>query len=548
MPRPAPEQLYGEAHDTPGFGPDQASNFTTSVVAPLDVQAAPTQATMLARALGHAVDVATPALEMQARQQGSADEAQGEADAATGNVAPNNLASGYAVGVTRVKTQQTAIQAASAARQFYASNPTMPLQDSTAADGTVTKGLISNIDNIFRQSFPDGEETNPEQARVMAPILTHTIQEIAGAKNQATIRQSQQTAEDNASALVMSDVQTGSQAFNVPEQLDTLTKVYGGDKGAARDALVHAIGEAAVSTGKPDVIAKLLPQGIDFGGGAGLTPDNQAYLDSATSRATSAQQKNNETDLSKSEMNIVQYAANGHDPKAMLDEYAQKPGASWQFYRSTLDWFRNQQNQADGNDAPKPADAFQLQSDVYTGKVTSPAQVQQWVQARGYSGDAALQLMNKAVSALSETQRTNQDDPNYKATREYLDQQYTNLDPMTRDWTSVAAKQQHANVMQSYVQTYNQLVSQGKASADAATQASAQVQQQYGAPLSTQKAPSRAPQSPQEQAAFIRNRSNLNPSALTAAGLNGSTIKQLRDRNLISSDEANAAAAALLNH
>ena len=117
MPRPADEQLYGAAHDTPGYGPDQASTFTTSVVAPLDVQAAPQQAMMLAKALGHAVDVATPELEQQARQQGSADEAQGEAAAATGTVDPNNLAQGYAVGVTKVKTQNTALQAADAAKR-----------------------------------------------------------------------------------------------------------------------------------------------------------------------------------------------------------------------------------------------------------------------------------------------------------------------------------------------------------------------------------------------------------------------------------------------
>jgi len=535
MPRPADEQLYGEAHDTPGFGPDQASNFTTSVVAPLDVKAAPTQALMLAKALGHAVDIATPALEQQARQEGSADEAAGEGAAATGNIDPNNTAQGYAIGVTRVQTQQTAIQAANAARQFYANNQTMPLQDSTDADGNVTKGLISNVDDIFRQHFPDGEEKNPEQSRVMAPILTHTIQEIAGAKNQATIRQSQQAAEDNASALLMSDVQTGSQAFNVPEQ---------GDKGAARDAVVHAIGEAAVSTGKPEVIDQLLPKGIDFGGGAGLTPENQSYLDTATQRATAAQQRNQSGALAQSEMNITKYVMAGHDPSAMLEDYSKLPGAQWTFYRSTMEMY---QNQGKGDEKPPPAASFDLQSAVYTGDITSASQAQQWVTAHGYKGDAAVQLLGKAVSALGETQRTTADDPNYKATNQYLDQQYRNLNPMT-PWDSVAAKQQHANVMQAYVQTYNQLVGQGKAPADAAAQASAQAQEKYGPPLSEAKPTPKAPQSPQDQAAFVRNRSNLTPSALTAAGLNGSTIKSLRDRNLISSDEANAAAAALLNH
>src|ERR1700733_9198341 len=251
MPRPADEQLYGSAHDTPGYGPDQASNFTTSVVAPLDVQAAPTQAMMLAKALGHAVDVANPELEQQARQQGAADVASGEADAALGNVDPNNTARGYAVGVTKIQTQATAVQAANAAKQFYAASPTMPMNDSTDENGNKVPGLISSIDNIFRQHFPDGQETNPEQAKEMSPILTNTISEIAGAKNVATIRQNQQQAEDNASALILHDVQTPgvSPAFNLQDQLATLTQVYGGDKSAARDAVVHAIGEAAAPTG-----------------------------------------------------------------------------------------------------------------------------------------------------------------------------------------------------------------------------------------------------------------------------------------------------------
>jgi flagellar biosynthesis chaperone FliJ len=547
MPRPSDEQLYGSAHDTPGYGPDQASNFTTSVVAPLDVQAAPTQAMALAKALGHAVDVATPELAQQARQQGAADEASGEAAAALGNVDPNNTAQGYAVGVTKIQTQTTAVQAANAAKQFYAANPTMPMNDSTDENGNKVPGLISSIDNIFRQHFPDGQETNPEQAKVMAPILTNTISEIAGAKNVATIRQNQQQAEDTASALLMHDAQNpGSQAFNVQDQLATLTQVYGGDRSAARDSLVHAIGEAAVHTGQPDIINHLLPTDVDFGGGAGLTPANQSYIDTATQRATAKQQQNQGNAAGQSEMNIVQQVSKGKDPTAMLDQYATLPGASPSFYRQMTDWYRSSSTKAD--DKAPPAASFDLQSAVYTGQVTSAAQAQQWVSAKGYKGQAAVDLMGHAVSALSETQKTNADDPNYKATSEYLSSQYTNLDPLTRDWTSVQAKQQHANVMQTFVQSYNQAVSQNKSPADAAASASAQAQQQWGAPMSEQKSVQKVPQTPQDQAAFLRNRGNLTPSALSAAGLNGSTIKQLRDRNLISSDEASAAASALLNH
>jgi hypothetical protein len=546
MPRPSDEQLYGSAHDTPGYGPDQASNFTTSVVAPLDVQAKPQNSVALATLLAKAVGVFTPELEQQARQEGSADEAQGEAAAATGTVDPGNLATGYAVGVSKIQTQATAVQASNAAKQFYAQNPTMPVQDSTAADGTVTKGLVSNIDDIYRQYFPGGEEKLPEQAKVMAPILTNSLQEILGHKNASTIQQNQQQAEDNASALIMHDVQTpgASPAFNLQDQLATLTQVYGGDKSTARDAVVHAIGEAAAHTGQPDIISRLLPSDVDFGGGAGLTPANQAYIDTATQRAQAKQQSNQGNASGQSEMNIVQMVSKGKDPTAALDQYATMPGATPSFYKNMIDWYRSSSTKTE--DKAPPAASFDLQSAVYTGQVNTAAQAQQWVSANGYKGQAAVDLMTHAVSALSETQKTNADDPFYKATLQDLDQRYKNLNPMT-PWDSPAAKQQHASVMQTYVQNYNQAVSQGKAPADAAAQASTQAQQQWGVPMSEQKAVQKAPQTPQDQAAFIRNRSNLTPSALTAAGINPDTIKSLRDSNRLSGDEAAAAMRALIN-
>jgi hypothetical protein len=550
MPRPTDESLTS-APSSGGFGadPNASSSFGSIEVSPvhqLDVDGATENAHALAAVFAKGADLADTVI----KQKNDAADAQGYLDGSVGAVnvsAQSSIsANAYAAGAKRAQTQMTAITAANQAKQFFAAHPDMPLTDSTDENGQTVKGLMSNVDDIFKQAFPGGAEQDPVVAKLIGPLVQHTFNEITGASYQASIQSTQQGAEDAQTALAVHDAQNpGGGLFNVQQSLDTMTKVFGGDARKGREALVQSVGEAAVQSGQPGLIDRLLPNGLDLGNGATLTPQNLAYLDGARNRATAAAQKTNEQALKSAGMAVVQAIGAGKDPSATLDAYSKMPGADPNFYRSQLDWFRSQ-GADNASRAINTGDAADLQASIASGSITSVEQAQQFVAARGYKAGAAVDLMTHAGSWLSAVQHTNQDDPQFRAQQDRLNELYHTIDPLTGQWTSVDSKMQHANVMLSYVTNYTQAVQQGTAPAQAAQQAADKAQKQWGDPKSQTDAQQKMPTDNYSAAAYIRNSANRTPSALKAAGIDGTRIKTLRDANLLSADEANAAATALL--
>lgn len=551
MPRPAQEQLYGEAHDTPGYGPDQASNFTTSVVAPLDVKAAPQQATLLAKALGHAVDIATPALEQQARQQGSADEAAGEAAGALGVTSPDQssdadaMTKGFMVGLKKIQTQQTAFQAANAARAFAAQNQNMPTMDSTDANGNPVKGLVSNIDDIYRQYFPAGQEKDPEAAKAMAPILQHTFQEILGERNMQEIKGAQQSAEDTITGQLVHDAQENTSLFNRDEALQTLQQVYGPDKRGALSALVHSVGEGAVQGADPSIIDKILPASTDFGGGVRMTPQDLAYLDQAKSRALETQQKANHANVVSAQDTITGGMLSGKDPMAALQNYVKMPGADADWAMHAASWYyqRGKERQADAVD--NNSNTWDMDRATSDGTITNSGQLLSWLTDRGVGNTKAGNMMfQRGMSNIRSFQNTTTDDPDYRASYADISQLYKPAtNPMTGKFLNEAANSQQAGALLDYRTEYNAQVKQGKSSTDAARQASQNVRAKWGDPVESSNGTlsnRRQPQSDADQATVVSNAAK-NPQAFHGSGIKSSDITRLMDLGMVSRDDATAA-------
>src|SRR5437764_722197 len=98
----------------PGFAPTSSDQQPKlNVTAPLDVQAAPSQAMALAKALNLGWSIAEPKINASLERKGKQDVAEGEAAATMGNVDQVKAAQieGYRIGAARVTTEQHTLQA-----------------------------------------------------------------------------------------------------------------------------------------------------------------------------------------------------------------------------------------------------------------------------------------------------------------------------------------------------------------------------------------------------------------------------------------------------
>lgn len=553
MPRPTEQGLIG-THDTTGFSPSATPTTQLNVVAPLDVDAAPTQAMALAKALGHGNDIAQQALGKMAREQGSADEAQGEAAASMGLNNPSDSDSvsaathGFAIGFTKVQTQQKAFQAADAAKQFAAANPTMPLNDYTNDDGSPAQGLLHHIDAIYKQAFPGGEEKDPEAARAMSPILSHTINEIAGQRNLDVIKNTQQNAEDVETAKLSHDLQNGTQFFNKDDALTTLKNVYGNDDRAALSALVHVVGEGGVTGANPSVIRQLLPKDADFGGGVRLTPADQMYLDNAVARATEAQNRNNRETVKQSADNITLLTLNGKDPLPAIKEYLKLPGADAGEARAMFDWAYKKGKETESDNAENNQSGWEMSASINRGELTNGGQIMAFLDSNNLAGTKVGNLLlQKGMSELRNVQNINQDDPDYRASRDFVFNTYRPAVGPLGKLMNPTAQSQQTGALSDYNTEYTAQVRQGKSSTEAARAARASVVDKWGAPVEDPKGMANPnatmPTADVDRAAVIHSISTGSQGvrAFHAAGITATDVVNLTRNNLISVDEGELA-------
>lgn len=560
MPRPTEQGLIG-VHDTQGFTPGGPPATQLQVVAPLDVDAAPTQAMALAKALGHGDDIAQQWLGKEAREQGSADEAEGEAAAAQGLDSPqdsgavNETAKGFAIGFSKTKTQQTAFRASQDAQAFAAQNPTMPLDQYTDDQGNTQPGLLRSVDNIFRQHFPGGVEQDPEAARAMSPILTHTINEIAGQRNLQVIKDTQEQAEDLASSKLSYDIQHGTQFFNRDEALADLQKVYGNDHRGALSALVHAVGEGAVTGADPSVIRNLLPKDVDFGGGVRLTPADQMYLDNAQARATETQQRNQGLAAKQSMDNLTLMALNGKDVVPGLKQYLALPGANGEQARALYDWVYKKGKEAEADSEENNQAGWDLMEKVNSGDVTNGGQAMAFLRDQGLAGTkVGNTLLQKAMSEMRNVQNINQDDPDYRSNRQFIADIYKPaVGPLGKLMNPAAAAQQ-SGALSDYSTEYQSAVRQGKSSTEASRAARAAVVQKWGdaieGPNGMANPNQRLPTTDVDRASIIqglRTGGGGGVKSFFSSGVKAADVKSLTDMGLISVDDGELAMRLIIS-
>ena len=560
MPRPTEQGLIG-VHDTQGFTPGSPPNTQLQVVAPLDVDAAPQQAQALAKALGHGDDIAQQWLGKEAREQGANDEAEGEAAASLGYVspadsgAPNATAHGFAVGFSKVQTQQTAFRASQAAQSFAAQNPTMPLDQYTDEQGNTQPGLLRSIDDIFKQHFPGGVEKDPEAARAMAPILTHTINEIAGQRNLQVIKDAQEQAEDLATSKLSYDIQHGTQFFNRDEALSDLQKVYGNDHRGALSALVHAVGEGSVTGADPSVVRQLLPKDADFGGGVRLTPQDQMYLDNAQARATEAQQRNQGMVAKQSMDNMTLMALNGKDVLPGLKQYLTLPGANGEQARALYDWVYKKGKEAEADSEENNKVGWDLMEHVNSGEITNGGQAMAFLRDQGLAGTkVGNTILQKAMSEVRNVQNINQDDPDYRSNRQLIADIYRPATGPLGKLMNPAAAAQQAGALSDYSTEYQTAVRQGKSSTDAARAARASVMQKWGdaieGPSGMANPNQKLPTTDVDRAAVIQGLRSGGAGGLRSfhsSGINAADVKQLTDMGMISVDDGELAMRLILS-
>ncbi len=552
MPRPTEESLSG-THNTQGFTPGGPSTFKTGVYAPLDVAAAPSQAQLLARALGKANDSAQDTMGEMARQQGSANEASGEADEANGTVDPAKMKTviGYADGVQRTQAERYTTTARMNAIQYLAQNQGKPMEDTTNADGTVTKGFKSGLDDVLRASYPPGYEKVPEQAKIMGPAITHTFGEILGQKTQMDIKRNQQSAVDSATSLLMLDAQTGSKEFNADVQYKKLLDVNGQDPAKARADYVHAIGEAGASTGRPDLIKQYLPQGVDFGGGATLTPENRAYVDSAIQRATEQQQHMLKTGAETAINNATQDVLGGKDSlplaKDILNKYAAVPGMGEQV-RALIDWQyrRGKQGEADTVESNKVG--WKMSEGISDGTYSTGGQLMSYLRDNDLAGTKiGNQLLKQGMQELSTATRIDRTDMNYQAYRENVSGVYAPVQGPLGKIMNPAAKAQQMGALVDYNVEYDGLIKQGKGTAEAARKAWDTTRERWGDPLENpvngQITHSHTmPKTFSEQASIVQGLgTNVSRPQFLASGVRPKDVDSMLESGLLSREQAKRA-------
>jgi hypothetical protein len=558
MPRPADASLMGTSGA--GFGstvnPADLGSIEVSPIHSLDVDGATEGAKLLAAVFSKPFAIASKDATDRYNAQQEADKNQGQIDAMNGNVDQEQMrsvmgmASAYANGVKMSQTQMKGYEADQKARQLFAANPGMSLLDTTDENGNKVPGLHTQIDNIFANAFPGDQEKDPTIANVLAPIMQHTLNEITAASYQHKIRTDQQTAEDSTQAGVMHAIQF-STPISIPMELDKLTKVYGSDARQGREALVHAIGEAAVATANPDAITKYLPPGIDLGGGATLTPENQQYLDAAKNRALEAQTRGNHVAAQSAANGIADSMLSGTDPTAQLHDYLKIPGASATEALDMFNWYYRRGKERASDSVDNDHNTWDMDRALASGDITSGSQLIGWLSQRGVGNTkAGNQLLQRGMSNLRSFQSANADDPDYRAGLSFISNVYKpGVNPLTGKFMNDAANSQQAGAMVDYRQLYQQqLRIQGTSATDAARKAQKAVLDKWGDPVesTTRKQTGALPKTYADEVDAVRQ-AGANPKAFLDANISGNDIAAMRDSGLISQEEAANAAQVRLS-
>jgi hypothetical protein len=326
-----------------GFAPEVRQAPSLQVVAPLNVQAAPSGAELLARSLGLALDTVTPVALDKIKTQAADATALGRGDATINKVDAKRKAedASYAVGVKRGMVDRAIVDFKSMARTFYE-------EQFDKSQGTEL--LAQELDNIAKGALQN-YTSDPDAVRWMTPEVANTVASITGAHDTELAKQFKDDRISSAAAL-MRDAFQQQQGIDPEDIMNRLRPVLGNSE--ATKAYVGMVGSLAVENGAPEIIDALIPEKWGDGTpGPRSTPAlNQALNLSRYYAQEAARKLESELNsVAKSQAEDVLFAATldamkGVDPSIMLAQ-ARAAGLpiSESELRATIGFFRGSRSE-----------------------------------------------------------------------------------------------------------------------------------------------------------------------------------------------------------
>lgn len=267
------------------------------VFASLNVQAPMPKSAQMAQGLSDVLGVSMPFLEAHAEKKGEEDAARGISDASFGRIEDQRLKRNdqYRQGVESVESKKTIFDARSAWQEHYAEEV-----DKTLPAGEVAK----QYDDFMRERLGEIAKTNPKLAAKMAPEYMHGMQElVVGHQTMLTkahVADAEATMQAEAADAAMRE--SPLDFFNLIDDHYKLT----GDKHAAYAAGINAVGQQAVSLGRPDLL-DAIPTGVGAEGEESklnddFTAEDRQRIDQFREAAKAKHYENNKVERAKFKM------------------------------------------------------------------------------------------------------------------------------------------------------------------------------------------------------------------------------------------------------
>ncbi len=518
------------------FGPSPTPQINTNVAAPLDVRGAPGQASFLAAQLQQSLSALRfPAMEAaraQGMQRARQMTAQGMADAMSGNIDPELAAkdAAYNSGAVKVTAQKAAIQTVGAWQQF-ATDPANGL------DKMTPQQIVDTQDQFFRKHL-GGLENNASAAVAIEPIVTHAMNETLGRTIQYQSAQRFEDGLNNAATLAASQAihgganvgVTGKGVFNYQDQLNTLTTLAGGNRAVAKAQLDGAITQTAIAQNNAGIL-----DAIQTAPGQALAPRTAEMVQEARLRIQANNLRLNTIKDKLAQTNAYQAILGGTDARTAVQTYlAHSPLASPDAIPRLLS-FGKWLNDTNASQAASGADAADLNGAIVQGTLSTPAQIQDWITAKGYGGKAAVDLMKEGLSMSATVSRENTDNPYYRSTVQALSLRYRPKTPLPGMGIDQSQAAQYSGVMQDFANEYTKAVQGTQSPAQAAFTAQQAIEKKYGDPMSalTGKQAARVPETDAEQVHLLLS----DPKQAKAVGVSSNDLRRLYALGMLTSSQ-----------
>lgn len=277
------QAAVASAPRAPGFTPTPPPTNGTNVAAPLDVRAAPSQASILATQLTNSLQqLRWPMMQAErahGEQVAKQSYAQGSGDALANQVDDDVMAkdANYRAGVVRVRAQRSMIMASDAWQQWVA-------DPKNNVAGMSPTQFVQAHDEFMRRQL-GGLEQDPVAVDALMPLIQHSANESLGRFLQFKHQQNFSDGLTTSVQLAQAQLQHGGNLFDYEKQLSTLTALAvgaGGSRSDAKAALDNSLIQAAVA-GHDGALMKFIQPAP---GQSGLSAATQAKIAEATDSIT----------------------------------------------------------------------------------------------------------------------------------------------------------------------------------------------------------------------------------------------------------------------